>query len=108
MIVADQPSGFGKFGGSTFGLAVEGIGRGEEGVNVMKFWIGAARLFEAWDRLIGARLQQMHFPNPVIHDGDLGIARAEAHGVLTSGINSSMDPIISLQWPRANSADAEF
>jgi len=28
-IVADQPSGFGEFGGGAFGLACEGVGGGE-------------------------------------------------------------------------------
>ncbi len=36
--------------------------------------MGAARFFEPHDRLVGARLQQMHVPNPVIPFADFGIA----------------------------------
>ena len=70
--VAAQPTGFGEFGGGAFGLAFEGIGGGEVGVNVRKSRIGAARLFEPEDRLVDARLQQMREPNPKIPNADLG------------------------------------
>ncbi len=69
-IVAAQPAGFGEFGGGAFGLAFEGIGGGELGVNERMCRIGAARLFEPDDRLVGARLQQMHVPNPEIPNAD--------------------------------------
>src|SRR6516164_6323946 len=62
-IVVAQPAGFGEFGGSRFGLASEGIGGREVGVNVGAFRHSDARLFLPEDRLVGARLQQMHEPN---------------------------------------------
>ena len=54
-IVADQPSGFGEFGGGAFALACQGIGRGEVCANVPYYWIGVARLFEPNDRFVDAR-----------------------------------------------------
>ena len=43
---------------------------------------GVARLFAPDDRLVGARLQQMHAPDPAIEKADLGIARTEPDGLL--------------------------
>jgi hypothetical protein len=43
-------------------LALESIGGGEPRMNVRNCRIGAARLFQADDRFVGARLQQMHPP----------------------------------------------
>src|SRR5215471_11822407 len=48
----------------------------------MQCWIGAACGFERCDRLVDARLQQMHFANTVINNGDLGISGAKTNGVL--------------------------
>ena len=47
-------------------------------MNERIFRIGAAGLFEPGNCLIDTRLQQIYFANPVIHQGDIGIARAEA------------------------------
>jgi hypothetical protein len=53
-IVAAQPPGFAEFGGSAFGFASSGIGRGEMGVNDRCGRNGAARFFQPDDRLVGA------------------------------------------------------
>src|SRR5271167_1924165 len=42
---------------------------------------GTARFFEPQDRLISARLRQMHAPNPRIIFADEGIAGTEADGL---------------------------
>ena len=79
---AAQPAGFGEFGGGEFGVAFEGIGGGEAAAKEWCGRIGAARFFEPDDRLVGARLQQMREPDPVIPIADAGIAGAEADGLL--------------------------
>src|SRR6266851_1265291 len=81
-IVAAQPAGFGEFGGGTLALAFAGISR--RGIEVMKRGrrVRAASVGEPNDRLVGARLQQMHDPNPPIKSADVGIAGAEADGLL--------------------------
>ena len=106
--VGAQPAGFGEFGGGEFGLAFEGIGGGEPGVRIGSFRIGAARLFEPDDRLVGARLQQMHDPDlriPIAERGSRGLRRMACSW---SGIISSIDPVKSLHWPRANSAPTQL
>ena len=56
-ISADQPPGFGEFGGGTLVLAFQGIGGGELGVKGRSQRIGAVCFFEPENCLVGARLQ---------------------------------------------------
>jgi hypothetical protein len=80
-IVAGHPPGFGEFGGGAFDIAVEGIGSGEAAVMARYGGSGRARLFKPDDRLVGARLQQMHSPDLGVPPADAGIARAETDGL---------------------------
>src|SRR3984893_328059 len=51
-------------------------------MNGRKFPRAGAPLFEPQDRLVGARLQQMHEPNPGIPKSNVKIAGAEPEGLL--------------------------
>ena len=51
-------------------------------MNGKVFRLAAACLFEPNDRLIGARLQQMHKPDPAIPKPNGRIVGAEADGLL--------------------------
>ena len=58
------------------------MGGGEQGMHERHFRGGATRPFEPRDRLVRARLQQMHMPDPHIKIADAGIARTEPDGLL--------------------------
>ena len=77
-----QPSGFGEFARGAVQVAAEGIGGGEFDAYERFGRTGAAASFEPDDRLIGARLEQMHHPNRAVPSTDLGVAGAEADGLL--------------------------
>ena len=72
----------GELGGGPVQLAFEAIGAGEEPMRGRIPGIGATRLFEPRDRLVGARLEQMHSPNIVVSNSNRGVAGAEANGLL--------------------------
>src|SRR5215472_12154343 len=76
-IVGTQPSRFSEFSGGAFGLADQGVGGGEDGATDRMCRHGVARLFEPDDRLVCARLQQMHSPNRLVPNAELRIAGAE-------------------------------
>src|SRR5262249_44911360 len=65
-IVAGQPPGFGELGRGALGLAFEGINGGKISVSVREPRIGAARLSKPEDRLLEARLQQVHPTDPLM------------------------------------------
>ena len=73
---------------------LSGHRRRRGGVNDRECRISAARLFEPEDRLVDARLQQMHGPNPddtnCRSSGSRGLRRMACS---TSGITSSIDPV---------------
>jgi hypothetical protein len=71
-----------RFGDGASGLAIQGIGGGEVGVNEGQCWIRSARLFEPEDRPVGARLQQMNATDPVLPEADELVAAAEADELL--------------------------
>jgi len=43
---------------------------------------GSARLFEPDDRLVGARLQQMHHSDSTVPGADIGVAGTKPYGLL--------------------------
>ena len=81
-IVGTQPAGFGEFRGCAFGLAGEGVGGSDLGADAWVSRQGAARFFEPNDRLVRARLQQMHQPDLLIPISQGSIAGAEPDGLL--------------------------
>ena len=81
-IVAAQPAGCGKFGIRALGLAFEGIGRGEAAANPRCGGHRAAWFFAPRDRLVCARLQQVHQPDLAIKKSNRRIARAQTDGLL--------------------------
>src|SRR6516165_11698678 len=73
-ISAVQSPGFGEFHGGALGLASECISRGKPYAVERYGRHGAAPLFEPYDRLVGARLQQMYSPKQEVPPADMGIA----------------------------------
>src|ERR1700730_15721765 len=95
MIIAER-LGFREFGGGGFGFAFEGIDGGEVGVNDRQSPIRAARLFEPDYRLLGARLQQMHHPDPPIPKADGRIAGTKPDALLLERDRLLYRPCIEL------------
>src|SRR5438552_9529366 len=73
---ASQAARFGEFGGSVIGFAFEAIGCRKPGMDGRIGRMGAARLLEPDDRIVGARLQQTSLPKAKIKRMELGIAGA--------------------------------
>ena len=73
-IVRAKSLGFGEFGGGPFSLPSERVGSGEAAAKHRCGGSGPARSLEPRDRLVDARLQQMHSPNQKIRKADRGIA----------------------------------
>lgn len=74
------------------------------GDQVGKCRVRTARLFKPTERLVRARLQQMHRPNLPIPFTNVGIVRTEANGLFLKRDHLVYGPTISLQWPSMNIA----
>jgi hypothetical protein len=81
-LAAAQPAPFGEFGRGALDIASQAMGGGEQGMHERHFRGGATRPFEPRDRLVRARLQEMHMPDPHIEIADAGIERTEPDGLL--------------------------
>ena len=99
-----QPPGFGEFGGGAFGLASEGIGRGEKGTKERGRRDGAARFFEPDDRLVGARLQQMRARSGSTNSRCWASRGLRRMACSASRITSSIAPVKNLHQPRRYNA----
>src|SRR5215472_9585316 len=75
---AIKPPSLGKLHDSALQGATEGIGGGKVEVIIWLFRTGTARFFEPDDRLVDARLQQMHHPDNPVPNTDLRVPGATA------------------------------